>query len=512
MALAEVQVRMPENSVAARAWLRPAFCLRLVLAFVAMGSVCRVSQYLSRRSFWQDEVFLLLNLREKLPAQLFGPLDARSREPQAAPPGFLQIEKFLFDRWGPSELAMRSVAQALGLLSLPLMARVAWRLLPAAGAVCAVGLFALSDELIAHAAELKPYSGDAFFACLLVWLATRRGDDPGGGRPDARRLWAVTLAASAAVWFSYTSVFVAGGIILAMLITGRPRGMQMTWVWVLAVVPLALSVGLVYRVSVRFQQDPLLKTQWAEYLADWDHPLGLPRWAARGTFYLANSSAAGAGPMVLALSIAGGVALWRAGAMQGRRTLALLLAPIVLCFLAATVRAYPYGGARTSSFLAPLVCLLAGAGFAALVALRRHRAARATGWVLAGLSLAILLGQAGRYLFVPRVRSHMRPIVEYLREHRRPGDVVYVIGGGASEVYRCYARPIDADDALTVLDAPKDRLLPPRRGRFWLVSAGSPERLTESMKPLLAQACAVARPGESHTVRGGVAYLFERSD
>ncbi len=103
----------------------------------------------------------------------------------------------------------------------------------------------------------------------------------------------------------------------------------------------------------------------------------------------------------------------------------------------------------------------------------------------------------------------MRPIVEYLREHRRPGDVVYVIGGGASDVYRCYVHPTDA---LTVLNAPKDQLLPPSRGRFWLVSAGSPERLTESMKPLLAQARAVARPGESRTVRGGVAYLFERGD
>src|SRR5258706_4845229 len=218
MALPGVLVRMPDDSLVGPTWLRPAVCLRLVLAFVALGTVCRVSQYLSRRSFWQDEAFLLLNLRKKSPPELFGPLDALPREPQAAPPGFLLIEKFLFGQWGPSELALRSMAQALGLLSLPLMARVAWRLLPGPGAVCAVGLFALSDELIAHAAEVKQYSGDAFFACLLLWLATREGGS------DARRLWTVTLAASAAVWFSYTSVFVAGGIILALLITGRPRG------------------------------------------------------------------------------------------------------------------------------------------------------------------------------------------------------------------------------------------------------------------------------------------------
>src|SRR5689334_5130427 len=65
----------------------------LVIFAIFIGVVARVGQYASRRSFWHDEAFLILNLRAKTVAQLSGPLDARPTQPQAAPPVFLWIEK-----------------------------------------------------------------------------------------------------------------------------------------------------------------------------------------------------------------------------------------------------------------------------------------------------------------------------------------------------------------------------------------------------------------------------------
>jgi len=40
-------------------------CLVLVLIAVSLGVTCRLAQYLARRSFWQDEAYVILNLRAK---------------------------------------------------------------------------------------------------------------------------------------------------------------------------------------------------------------------------------------------------------------------------------------------------------------------------------------------------------------------------------------------------------------------------------------------------------------
>src|SRR5436190_14723238 len=97
--------------------------LRLLLLLMILGIACRLCQYLSRRSFWHDEAMLILNVREKTPAQFFGALDTLPRHPQAAPPGFVLLEKAALHAWGGSELSLRLPAQVFGLLTMFLLAR-----------------------------------------------------------------------------------------------------------------------------------------------------------------------------------------------------------------------------------------------------------------------------------------------------------------------------------------------------------------------------------------------------
>jgi hypothetical protein len=189
----------------------------------------------------------------------------------------------------------------------------------------------------------------------------------------------------------------------------------------------------------------------------------------------------------------------------------LLLAPIACCFVAACAHAYPYGGARTSAFLAPVICLLTGAGFGASLAGRVM--VRRGAWGLAGIGVGIALVLAGKNLVVPRTRSHVRPVVEYLAKHRKPGDAIYVIGGAASDVYRCYVDPIDPLTTLTVVGdhvSLKDYAVPaiPPGRRAWLVVAGS-KKWVDSAEPLLVKARAVGTQRDKVTVRGGAAYCFE---
>ena len=89
--------------------------------------------------------------------------------------------------------------------------------------------------------------------------------------------------------------------------------------------------------------------------------------------------------------VVGSVWLWR----RGRRgDLVMLLTPLALALVAATLRRYPYGvEARQMQFVAPAICLLAGLGVArSLQAIPRRRLRR-------GLSTLALLCLAGFALF-----------------------------------------------------------------------------------------------------------------
>src|SRR5262249_3501419 len=59
--------------------------------------------------------------------------------------------------------------------------------------------------------------------------------------------------------------------------------------------------------------------------------------------------------------------IWQLGHSRQWSLLTLCLAPFALTFLAAALHRYPYGGsARYEQHLAPLICLLAGSGLAAV--------------------------------------------------------------------------------------------------------------------------------------------------
>src|SRR5207248_6647902 len=95
----------------------------------------------------------------------------------------------------------------------------------------------------------------------------------------------------------------------------------------------------------------------------------LPRWllAVHAGNMLAYPAGGrdGGSALTLLLCLAGVAAL---AARRRRQLLLLLLTPFVLTFAAAALGKYPYGGsARVAQHLAPSVCLLAGAGAAALL-------------------------------------------------------------------------------------------------------------------------------------------------
>src|SRR5436305_10204853 len=132
---------------------------------VGLGVVLRLVPWAHNPPHCQDEAALVLNVLHFDFPGFFGPLIHH----QAAPPLFLCLERVAFLTLGDSEAAMRAPVLMLGCLSLVLFALLARRTLDPVPAALATGLFAVSDRLIWHATEVKPYAVDALVAVLVAW-------------------------------------------------------------------------------------------------------------------------------------------------------------------------------------------------------------------------------------------------------------------------------------------------------------------------------------------------------
>src|SRR5689334_12552637 len=182
---------------------------------VGLGVVLRVIPWARNPPLWQDEAALVLNVIRLDFTGYFGPL----LHHQAAPPLFLAMERIARLTLGDSEAALRLPVLLLGCVSLVLFAVLARRVLEPIPAAVAVGLFAVSDRLVWHATEVKPYAVDALVAVLVAWGYVRSRH---WSLTAQCALWAIALPIL--VWFSYPTCFVAGGLLLALLPDARRAG------------------------------------------------------------------------------------------------------------------------------------------------------------------------------------------------------------------------------------------------------------------------------------------------
>ena len=228
----------------------------LLLAVVVLGTGFRVAQYAARTSFWHDEALVVLNVAGKTCSQLMGRLDYA----QAAPPLFLFAERGLLLALGRDEYALRLVSLLCGVAALPLFAIVCRRVLPGMVAPVTAAIFTFSNKLIWHSAEVKPYSGDAFVAVLLLYLALRpagasRGAESADGetRDPAARLFILACVTAVAVWFSFPAAIIFGGLSLAYLPALAWRGKRGWVAYFTSNALVGVSFLLLYKYSIRPQ-------------------------------------------------------------------------------------------------------------------------------------------------------------------------------------------------------------------------------------------------------------------
>lgn len=512
-------------------WLLPG----LVLAGVA----ARTAHLLSGRSLWLDEAMIALNIERRGFAELIGTLDFN----QAAPPGFLWLERAAALALGMGEWALRLWPYLASLAALVVFALLARRLLRPAAAAFAVGLFAVSGSLVYYAAEVKQYSFDVAAAVLLLWIAARAGGAGSGPtvRAGDRRRWLLLAAAGAlGVWFSHPLVFVLPGALLyagwsASRGPGRRALAGAALLW-------AASFAAAFLLTARgASESPLMARFWIEgFMPIPPTSGGELAWFTsaavgwvRNAFDFTESTGAVRGVGVGAGLLLAGAGIVRGWRIHGRE-LALVGAPILLALTASALRLYPFEG-RLILFLVPSTVILFGWGAeagAALLGARRGagpgadvgrplpRAVGGLGLLAAAgaLTMASLVVLAG-WLRAPH-REELRPVLEAMAERVEPGDVVYV-HSGAQHAQLFYERTCP-DCRLEGAELVRGRFLVgdeealraeigslPRAGRLWAVFShewwGYGDRERDRIVALLS---AEAASVDSVTAPGAEAYRF----
>lgn len=395
---------------------------RLVYVIVVAGGVLRLSQYLANTSLSLDESLLALNLRHKSFSQLFDQLDFN----QAAPPGFLVVQKAAVALLGDGEYALRAFPLVASLASIVLFPLLARMILDETMTVVATALFAVAGAVVDYAATGKQYGVDVFAVVLLSWLGLRAVQ-----RRRSADVALVTVAGFLAVWISHPAAFVVfavGVTLIAQALASRePRRVVVT-----AAICLAWfgSFGAAYalsRVNVQHIQESLRGSTAFVTAA---HPgaaptyFGLFRYAAGVPHVTAGGRDLGDYIAALAgiLFVVG--ITWLL--LRDLPAATVLYLPIAVAVFVSLFDKYPLIP-RTTLFAAPAGLIGIAAGTGALTKHRTHRG-RLTVGVVATVAIGLTMGVVGAWrLANPQRDEEMKPVLRYLARSERPSDTIYLL-------------------------------------------------------------------------------------
>lgn len=390
----------------------------------------RFHQYFLDRSLWIDEAFLALNILERSYAELLEPLAYN----QAAPIGFLLVEKFFVRSLGNSELVLRLFPFICGIAALFLCYVLARRLSHPLAAAVAVGLFALCDRAIYYSAEVKQYSSDVAIALILLLLALRFVAE--SKSTPWRDVALFSVIGAIAIWCSHPSAFIIAGTGLCVLIlAARHRNWTQFVRCAIAFGTCGLSFAAFYTFSLRqIASNPDLQSSWDE-----SHGAFMPlppssltdlKWFFDTFFkvfdYPVGIHLTGIAALVFLIGCA---ALWK----TRPTVLCLLMSPIALTLVASGLHQYPFKG-QLLLFAVPLILLVIGEGVREIFE-NAGSTLKAGAIVLAALLFSHPLYYVALNLNAPqippsfeyqRVREDIQPVLEYVATHREADDTIYL--------------------------------------------------------------------------------------
>ena len=420
--------------------------------FILTGILLRVRQYLVDRSLWADEASLGYNLVNRNFAELTQLLDYH----QAAPIGFLFIEKSLLVLFGNTEYVLRFFPLVSGLLATYLIYRIAREHLGAAG-LFAVLVFSISFWLVYYATELKQYSSDMLVALLLVYLdgnclkETVRGKD----------FILLGFFGAISIWVSHPSVFILAGIGMVLVLEKISRKDFALFPWILGLgLVWVASFGLEYFVSLQnIIADEYLTEYWQKAYVP------LPPWSDLSwfvktfnsflylSFYTSNRTVA---VLFIALVSIGALSLL----IRNWRIALLVIMPFVVVAIVSALHRYPLVF-RFMLFLTPFALLLMAEGLRGIYWLvsKWNRGAAVVVSLIPALIVVRLIAPATWNNFINPGLEQIQPALAYIAENRLPDDTIYVFHA-TDPAFNYYAPMFGLDKGNVIIgfDTPRKRI------------------------------------------------------
>jgi hypothetical protein len=380
----------------------------LAASLLGLGVIARLTGYLLNPPLSNDETQLALNLMDRSYGGLLSRLDFN----QAAPPGFLMLEKLVLSAFGTSPLALRLLPLIAGVAICFVAYRLVVELDAKPAALLAAGLVAFSSPLVDYASTSKQYSSDALVSAVLFLVMLRIR-----GRFSVRGALILMVAGPIAVFVSYPAAFVLAAMWGALTVENA-----VAWKWRRVVA--LIAVGVVWAASVLAAYvltlasiHQIQRTSGQAWMSSWSLAARTIGGIARYLISIPDLRGAGAAVTAVAVAVA----------LVGLKALSVRSAPLAWVFIGATCLAgaaillglYP-AFARTFVFMAPAVLLLVALSVCAQVS-------RGRGVIIAFVVLLIGLSVYGTIARI-QTRNDLGPpsTLRFLLAHARPGDTLYV--------------------------------------------------------------------------------------
>jgi hypothetical protein len=374
---------------------------------IAAGFLFRLVLYFWNDSLYRDESRVALNIINRSFLELLKPLDYS----QVAPIPYLWSLRLAYIFGGSSELYLRLPSLIAGLLSLILFYLLSLRILKNGyGAVFSTGLFAVAFNLILYSVQVKQYSFDVLFAIVLFYLSW-----PFFSRDSfrIRDIFFLTFFSAFALWFSYSAVFVVGGIILGFLWNFRKTSLKAILFFAGTVF---LSFILLYSAALSRQTNEYVYTIWQYAFAP--HSLGWwyvkavlePVDAMMGRIHYLQY-------LILTVCIIGFVFSLKRG---NSAVISFSVFPGILALVASFLHQYPFDH-RLLLFTAPGLALLFGYGVENICLSLQSKLLPAFFTLFIILPYTLISAAA---FFRPC--GGVKEAMAYINNHKRAGDVVLV--------------------------------------------------------------------------------------
>lgn len=412
----------------------------LLILLVFSGVFFRLFHYFDNRSLWIDEIFLGISIIKRGFWELASiPLENE----QKAPLGFLWGTRLFVGILGKSDMALRLFSLLTGFVTMFAFIPVARYFVKSSwGVAFAVGIIALSPLLIYYSVEAKQYSTELLVSVLSLWLYCRYHT-----KQDLRSLLIWGLLGFVLFWFSFSAVFLLGGIAVGVQLNNM---LQKNWkLFFRSFIPFSfwlVSLGLNYLFFMREYQDsgwliewfdnrdgfmPLMPKSAADIMwfvkrpfAILDNPLGLVLYYAQGQSdfiqaILRNS-------LLPLLLLFGGIYLLY---KKNLSHFFIVVVPVCLHLLASGLKIYPFFE-RLTVYLAPLFIIALSIATVHSVRMIKPKV-RNLAYFIPILVLAGPLFNSINQVVNPEKFGgyrnwHQREVFEHINKHYQPGDIVYV--------------------------------------------------------------------------------------